>query len=609
MFNKNNYTSGSARGIFGILRKNLKRTCLLAILCTVLTGCAIFGFAGIFGNIYAKADATTTADRADIVSYRISGTCAQMEQQWVAAVQRSIDSKSQVKIILGNDWVAADNATYTTSFGSTAGFFESGQIYINSGMDILVDLNGHKIDRNMTDKQHKSYGRVIYAHNGKLTIEDSSEAKSGAITGGRCAQDSGAAGTDTGNGGGIYVAYATVIFNSGNITGNVARLGGGVGNLVQNGGYFIMNGGYVSGNKAGIGGGLHGYMNVEVHGGVISENTGNGIYIDTTCRFKMTGGSIINNTGCGIMVHVGNSDMTISGGTISGNSSWGILVSNDEIASSPTFGMTISGGSITNNKSGGIRTLRKAQYKFLGSPKIYNNGGAGNLVFANSTDTAPIISGKLNAGAYIGVAGYAGSPTGQPFATGYTAAGNASADVSRYFFADNKSYKVNLNANGSLQLGTGGTTSTLASAWTTAVNNNGTFKMTQNWVAVANSTLGTSFNGASDTVTSGSTPFSNGALCVPSGKTVTLDLNGYTLDRALTTSKDNGRAIILWGTLIIKDSSGNNGGTITGAYNTKYGGIEVANGGKLTLQSGTISGNIAGCAGGVQVSKIGRAHV
>jgi len=602
MFNKNNYTSGSARGIFGILRNNLKRTCLLAILCTVLTGCAIFGFAGIFGNIYAKADATTTADRADIVSYRISGTCTQMEAGWVAAVQRSIDSKSQVKIILGNDWVAADNATYTTSFGSTAGFFESGQIYINSGMDILVDLNGHKIDRNMTDKQHKSYGRVIYAHNGKLTIEDSSEAKSGAITGGRCAQDSGAAGTDTGNGGGIYVAYATVIFNSGNITGNVARLGGGVGNLVQNGGYFIMNGGYVSGNKAGIGGGLHGYMNVEVHGGVISENTGNGIYIDTTCRFKMTGGSIINNTGCGIMVHVGNSDMTISGGTISGNSSWGILVSNDEIASSPTFGMTISGGSITNNKSGGIRTLRKAQYKFLGSPKIYNNGGAGNLVFANSTDTAPIISGKLNAGAYIGVAGYAGSPTGQPFATGYTAAGNASADVSRYFFADNKSYKVNLNANGSLQLGTGGTTSTLASAWTTAVNNNGTFKMTQNWVAVANSTLGTSFNGASDTVTSGSTPFSNGALCVPSGKTVTLDLNGYTLDRALTTSKDNGRAIILWGTLIIKDSSGNNGGTITGAYNTKYGGIEVANGGKLTLQSGTISGNIAGCAGGVQVS-------
>ena len=75
MLNKNNYTSGSARGIFGILRNNLKRTCLLAILCTVLTGCAIFGFAGIFGNIYAKADATTTADRADIVSYRISGNC------------------------------------------------------------------------------------------------------------------------------------------------------------------------------------------------------------------------------------------------------------------------------------------------------------------------------------------------------------------------------------------------------------------------------------------------------------------------------------------------------------------------------------------------------
>ena len=375
-----------------------------------------------------------------------------------------------------------------------------------------------------------------------------------------------------------------------------------MGNSTQNGGLFRMNGGYVSGNKAYLGGGLHGYMNVEIYGGVISENTGGGVYVDTTCFFKMYGGSIINNKSFGVQIHVGHLDMVMEGGTIANNEGWGINISNDKPTNSSLCGsMTISGGSITNNGAGGVKSIRTFQLNLKGSPKIYNNKSA-NLCTAYEHDTPVAITGKLNAGTYIGVTGWASSPLTQHFATGYTAAGNTSAELSRYFFADNKSYQVKLNSNGTLQLATGGTTSSLASAWTTAVNNNGTFKMTQNWIAEANSTFVTSFGGASDAAIDGKSAFRYGALCVPSGKTVTLDLNGYTLDRALTAARGAGGVIyVAGGTLTIIDSSGNNGGTITGGNSLDDSGVKVANSGRLTFQAGTISGNIATNGGGLYV--------
>jgi uncharacterized repeat protein (TIGR02543 family) len=90
------------------------------------------------------------------------------------------------------------------------------------------------------------------------------------------------------------------------------------------------------------------------------------------------------------------------------------------------------------------------------------------------------------------------------------------------------------------------------------------------------------------------------ALTIPSGKNITLDLNGCTINRGLTDGRTNGQVIINNGTLTITDSAG--GGVITGGYGASGSdGGGIANNGTLTLAGGTISGNQAfNSAGGVR---------
>lgn len=78
-------------------------------------------------------------------------------------------------------------------------------------------------------------------------------------------------------------------------------------------------------------------------------------------------------------------------------------------------------------------------------------------------------------------------------------------------------------------------------------------------------------------------------LSVPSGKNVTLDLNGHIINRNLSTAKTDGYVIGNSGTLTIKDSR--TGGTITGGNNSDNTGGGIYNVGTLTIQGGSITGN------------------
>ena len=82
-------------------------------------------------------------------------------------------------------------------------------------------------------------------------------------------------------------------------------------------------------------------------------------------------------------------------------------------------------------------------------------------------------------------------------------------------------------------------------------------------------------------------------LRIPTGKEVTLDLSGFTLNRGLTECRDLGSVIRVepGAALTVKDSSNNNSGVITGGASWNGGGI--CNHGTLTVEGGTISGNKA----------------
>ena len=104
-------------------------------------------------------------------------------------------------------------------------------------IDLANDLNVHTISRNLTSPTEN--GEVFYMNSyGSLTITDSSEAKTGIITGGN----------STGNGGAFYVDYGELHLNGGTVTGNKANYGGAVYADDLDDAYVYVNGGKISGN-------------------------------------------------------------------------------------------------------------------------------------------------------------------------------------------------------------------------------------------------------------------------------------------------------------------------------------------------------------------------
>lgn len=89
------------------------------------------------------------------------------------------------------------------------------------------------------------------------------------------------------------------------------------------------------------------------------------------------------------------------------------------------------------------------------------------------------------------------------------------------------------------------------------------------------------------------TKSSSSYLNVPSGVTVTLNLNGHTINRALTATTSDGYVINVAGSLTVNDSSNPSTGSITGGWNKSgYGaGIHVSSDATLILNNGSITGN------------------
>ena len=106
------------------------------------------------------------------------------------------------------------------------------------------------------------------------------------------------------------------------------------------------------------------------------------------------------------------------------------------------------------------------------------------------------------------------------------------------------------------------------------------------------------------------------ALRIPEDKSVSIDLNGYSIDRRLTSLQANGNVITVYGALVLSDSSRMQTGKVTGGFNglpedmgnediqPNGGGIAVLGAtASLTIEGGSITGNIAGTIDGTAVRK------
>ena len=176
---------------------------------------------------YFLDKATSTSDCLAALSDTNEGETVYFDDisdAWSTAIKWCKNGK-KVKIKLNDDWIATKYADGTTSFGNGVGF-KNGAIWTDCGkaniylyMDqITLDLNGHKIDRNLT-KSIKD-GSVIIVERTPLKIIDSSGTNNGLITGGNTTED----------GGGIKVCeWASVTVENCKITNNKAQgYGGGV---------------------------------------------------------------------------------------------------------------------------------------------------------------------------------------------------------------------------------------------------------------------------------------------------------------------------------------------------------------------------------------------
>ena len=207
-------------------------------------------------------------------------------------------------------------------------------ITLNSNTEIAAAL---KITKNLTIDLNGCVLRmtgntsVFYVYNNAtLTIQDSSAAKSGTITGG-----------NAGDGGGVYIGgnlseggEGHLVMTGGTITGckaDPSLYGGGRG-----GGVFVFKGSFTMSGTAKItnctavwGGGVAvhtGQSTFTMNGGEISDckasNTGGGVCLIGGAWFEMTGGTIRNCTDGSVessAIYMDPGTMKAHGGTVKGN--------------------------------------------------------------------------------------------------------------------------------------------------------------------------------------------------------------------------------------------------------------------------------------------------
>ncbi|MDE5548246.1 MAG: right-handed parallel beta-helix repeat-containing protein, partial [Clostridia bacterium] len=420
---------------------------------------------------------------------------------WQYAVSSSLSTKTTKSMQLYEDWLAADNSSYTTAFGTTSAYI-NGALYVPKGASVVLDLSGFNLNRGLSEARANGY--VIYVQ-GELRIFDSramEEGEGALITGGKNSSGSSAGAvyiaaggvftiedahivsnestSDSSGAGAVYTA-GTFNFTSGVISGNAGASAGGVyiansgafnmadgtkiegntangtagGGAVYAAGAFGLKGGEISAN-GGTAGGVYVASggNFAFEGGKITHNNGTlagGVYVynSASANFAMLGGEITQNSASNDKtaggVYVAGGKFVLSDGTVSDNHADGGENTAGGVFVASAGTVTVTGGEITDNSgANGLRAEGSATVNLGGTAKIaYNSSTTGNSIDVYMTDGTRSINivSKFEDGAEIGI----WRDTAGSFTKGYgiyNGTESGVADPNEFIYSNKTTYNI-----------------------------------------------------------------------------------------------------------------------------------------------------------------------
>jgi hypothetical protein len=136
----------------------------------------------------------------------------------------------RIVVDIYTDWIADDEGDFTDEIWNGKGF-KNDTIYVPADAKVTLNLNGHTIDRGLTDDINN--GEVMFINDDADIIINN-----GTIKGG----------FSNSEGGGLYIEGAMVTLNNVNITGNTVEDDDGAGIAAYGGTTLMINGGSISDN-------------------------------------------------------------------------------------------------------------------------------------------------------------------------------------------------------------------------------------------------------------------------------------------------------------------------------------------------------------------------
>ncbi|MBO7412537.1 MAG: hypothetical protein J6U20_02590 [Fibrobacter sp.] len=156
----------------------------------------------------------------------------------------------------------------------------SGYLYVPQGAEVVIDLNGVSIGRQLNGSIKNG---TIFVVEGKLTIQDNSEKATGCILGGKESAPLGASAVLVKKGGSLTLAGGTLQGNDEDKSPAALNVYGS----------FEMRGGTVTGDSYGVR--ADSGSTVTVSGGAIQGNKTNGLFADKGSNVSISGGEFSGN--------------------------------------------------------------------------------------------------------------------------------------------------------------------------------------------------------------------------------------------------------------------------------------------------------------------------